>query len=70
MKCPRCGSVMVYEIFYGPNGNFWGWRCIFCGEILDDVILENRHWTKTGGQNMERRKEFGNKMSMKIEKND
>lgn len=42
MKCHRCGSVMVYERFYGPDGNFSGWRCISCGEILDEVILENR----------------------------
>jgi DNA-directed RNA polymerase subunit RPC12/RpoP len=42
MKCHRCGSVMVYERFYGSGGNFLGWRCIQCGEILDEVILENR----------------------------
>jgi late competence protein required for DNA uptake (superfamily II DNA/RNA helicase) len=42
MKCNRCGSVMVYEKFYGPGGNFLGWRCIQCGEILDEVILKNR----------------------------
>ena len=42
MKCHRCGSVMVYERFYGSGGNFLGWRCISCGEILDEVILENR----------------------------
>jgi hypothetical protein len=42
MKCHRCGSVMVYERFYGPGGNFLGWRCVSCGEILDEVILENR----------------------------
>jgi ribosomal protein S27E len=42
MKCNRCGSVMVREKFYGPGGNFLGWRCIQCGEILDEVILENR----------------------------
>jgi hypothetical protein len=56
MKCHRCGSVMVYEIFYGPNANFWGWRWIFCGEILDDVILENRQ-TIPRRQKWERRKE-------------
>jgi len=22
--------------------NFLGWRCIQCGEIIDEVILENR----------------------------
>lgn len=42
MKCHRCGSTMVYENFYGPNENFTGWRCILCGEIVDQVILENR----------------------------
>jgi hypothetical protein len=49
--------VMVYEKFYGPNGHFGGWRCILCGEIIDQVILENRYWSKTGGQNKERRRE-------------
>jgi len=42
MKCHRCGSVMVNERFYGPGENFLGWRCVSCGEILDEVILENR----------------------------
>jgi len=42
MNCFRCGRGMVYEKFYGPQDCFWGWRCIFCGEIIDQVILENR----------------------------
>jgi len=42
MKCYRCQSEMVYEKFFGPHEHFWGWRCIFCGEIVDQVILENR----------------------------
>jgi hypothetical protein len=33
---------MAYERFYGPDEYFWGWRCIFCGEIIDQIILENR----------------------------
>lgn len=41
-KCPHCGSFMVYEKFYGSQEHFWGWRCIFCGEIVDQTILENR----------------------------
>jgi hypothetical protein len=45
MKCYRCRNEMVYEKFYGPHEHFWGWRCIFCGEIIDPLILENR-----GGQ--------------------
>ena len=42
MKCHRCGSVMVCERFYGLGENFLGWGCVQCGEILDEVILENR----------------------------
>ncbi|HUL37256.1 MAG TPA: hypothetical protein VLW47_06195 [Thermodesulfobacteriota bacterium] len=42
MKCNRCGSAMVYERFYGPDEHFLGWRCILCGEIVDQLILENR----------------------------
>jgi hypothetical protein len=37
---------MVYEQFTGEQERFWGWRCIFCGEIVDDVILQNRQWLK------------------------
>jgi hypothetical protein len=48
MKCDRCGNAMVYEQFFGAQEHFWGWRCIFCGEIIDDVILENRQWLKKG----------------------
>jgi len=39
---------MAYEQFLGDQDRFWGWRCIFCGEIVDDVILENRQWIKKG----------------------
>jgi hypothetical protein len=45
MKCNRCGSAMVYERFYGPDEHFLGWRCILCGEIVDQLILENRKVT-------------------------
>jgi hypothetical protein len=33
---------MVYQKFYGEEGQFYGWRCIFCGEIVDEVISKNR----------------------------
>lgn len=42
MKCHRCGGKMIYEKFYGEEEQFYGWRCIFCGEIVDQVISENR----------------------------
>jgi hypothetical protein len=46
MKCYHCSNDMVYEKFYGPQEHFWGWRCIFCGEIVDPVILENRNFSR------------------------
>jgi hypothetical protein len=32
---------MSYERFYGQADDFDGWRCICCGDIVDDVILSN-----------------------------
>ncbi len=43
MKCTRCHGWMVNEKFYGQGSFFWEWRCVFCGEILDPVIQENRN---------------------------
>jgi DNA-directed RNA polymerase subunit RPC12/RpoP len=40
MKCPRCHGIMVFEKFYGSQEHFFGWRCVHCGEIVDQVILE------------------------------
>jgi hypothetical protein len=42
MKCLRCRDAMVYDKFYGAREQFWGWKCMICGEIVDPVILENR----------------------------
>jgi len=47
-KCPCCGGALTYEKFYGHDEQFWGWKCLFCGEILDPVILANRQLMKTG----------------------
>jgi hypothetical protein len=46
MKCHRCGGAMIYEKFYGGGEQFYGWRCIFCGEIVDQIIFENRKQNK------------------------
>jgi hypothetical protein len=31
MRCYRCKGIMSYEMFYGPNKYFWGWKYICCG---------------------------------------
>ena len=48
MKCHRCRGVMVYDKFYGSQEQFWGWKCLICGEIVDPVILENRELMRAG----------------------
>jgi hypothetical protein len=43
MKCDKCGGIMDYEKFSSHKGEeSSGWRCVLCGEILDEVILKNR----------------------------
>lgn len=48
MKCHRCGGAMFSDQFRGTTERFWGWKCIFCGEIIDPLILENRRLMSTG----------------------
>ncbi len=42
MKCSKCGGLLSYEKFGGLREDFLGWRCVSCGDIIDEVILENR----------------------------
>jgi hypothetical protein len=39
---------MIYDKFYGPHEQFWGWRCVICGEIVDRVVMENRQLMRMG----------------------
>ena len=46
--CTRCGGLMIDErgMDIGESlGGYWFWamRCIQCGDIVDEVILRNRH---------------------------
>ena len=43
MICPRCkGKFITPEKFYSEEGSFNGWRCIMCGDVFDELILEHR----------------------------
>jgi hypothetical protein len=42
MKCNRCKSLMILEKFYGNSEFFYGWHCVYCGNIEDEVILQHR----------------------------
>jgi len=34
---------MIHEKFYGHEEFFWEWKCIYCGEVYDEVVLEYRN---------------------------
>ncbi|RMG60910.1 MAG: hypothetical protein D6713_01540 [Deltaproteobacteria bacterium] len=42
MKCPRCNGLMIYERYQDMLEVFYAWRCVICGEVVDDVVLKNR----------------------------
>lgn len=49
MKCPKCKGAMVYETFTNQDNLAWhydGWRCLYCGEVLDPVIIANKKAAK------------------------
>lgn len=54
-KCPRCKGTIAYDKFYSSHDQFWGWKCLICGEIIDPVILANRRLMRSG-QNISTKK--------------
>jgi DNA-directed RNA polymerase subunit M/transcription elongation factor TFIIS len=46
-KCDRCGGMMVNEKIFYETEQFWVWKCIYCGDYIDLVILENRQIQKS-----------------------
>jgi hypothetical protein len=47
-KCPRCRGAVIFDKFYSHHEQFWGWKCLICGEIVDPLILENRRLMSAG----------------------
>lgn len=47
MSCHRCHGLMYPDdLLIGASGgvhdNVRAWRCVICGEIVDQVIVQNR----------------------------
>ncbi len=46
MLCPKCSGLMVREDYHGAvrcsYDEYHAFRCIICGEIIDNVIIINR----------------------------
>ena len=48
MQCPRCTGLMVFERFSAKTASdavygYDGWRCVVCGEVIDEIIIKNRN---------------------------
>jgi hypothetical protein len=37
MNCPHCGSTMIFKKFFEYGGHSWGWECIFCKDIIEQI---------------------------------
>ncbi len=47
MRCGRCRGCMIREQFMDLQDdtgqvNFFAWRCLNCGEVLDGVVEKHR----------------------------
>jgi len=47
MTCPRCQGLMVSipledRECSAPGEPILGWRCLLCGELVDETIVANR----------------------------
>lgn len=55
MKCARCGGLLVAEPctdFWDDPGNLGVRRCVQCGDLIDQVILQNRQRRHAGGASL------------------
>lgn len=41
MRCQKCSGLMVNERVQHNLDISFSWRCIICGKIIDEVIIEN-----------------------------
>jgi len=41
---------MIQEEFFDTDGPFHSWRCLICGEVVDQTIIENRDRQIRGGE--------------------
>lgn len=52
-RCHRCNGLLVPEYtsdFQGaPGGEVLARRCVQCGEVIDPIILRNRHLQRKRG---------------------
>ncbi len=55
---------MIQEEFFDTDGPFHSWRCLICGEVVDQTIIENRDHQSRGGGVGQKREEMEKIMIM------
>jgi uncharacterized Zn finger protein len=43
MHCTRCAGLRVSEIIYEGGSRVLALRCVHCGDVIDPLIILNRH---------------------------
>jgi hypothetical protein len=51
MKCVRCQGMMVQERLFTYEGGIAMARCIYCGDLVDAVVMRNRSSCVVRGRN-------------------
>ena len=60
MTCTRCRGCMIRDQFMDLRDdtgqlNFFAWRCLNCGEVLDGIVLKHRTILQAGPYRSQRR---------------
>lgn len=42
MRCLRCRGMMVEERVFTREGGIAMARCVYCGDVVDPVVIRNR----------------------------
>ncbi|MFY9269826.1 MAG: hypothetical protein WAO55_08795 [Candidatus Manganitrophaceae bacterium] len=43
MKCLRCKGWLVRERVFTREGGMSMARCVYCGDLIDPIVIQNRH---------------------------
>jgi hypothetical protein len=43
MQCTRCAGLRVIEVMYEGGNRVFALRCVHCGDVIDHIIVLNRH---------------------------
>jgi hypothetical protein len=60
MQCTRCAGLRVSEIIYEGGNRVLALRYVHCGDVIDPIIVLNRHRRPDRKPRQARRPIYGN----------